>query len=262
MFSGIRKHLTYTNVVVTLALVFAMSGGAYAASRYVLTSTKQIKPSVLAQLKGKPGAAGAQGPTGPAGSAGPTGPQGPAGAKGEPGANGASGKDGVSVTNSAEQKGANCKEGGSKFVAASGTTYACNGENGKNGTTGFTATLPKGSTETGSWAVDVHAASQVGVGPIGFSIPLVGPLAGSQVQFVGAAGNGSTCPGTAADPKAEEGNLCVYGGILAGVKFVAILNSSAFEGGASKAGAVAEFESESGASEGGFGFGTWAVTAE
>jgi hypothetical protein len=36
----------------TLALVFAMSGGAYAARRFVITSTKQIKPSVLKSLSG------------------------------------------------------------------------------------------------------------------------------------------------------------------------------------------------------------------
>lgn len=32
MFSRIRKRLTYTNVVLTLGLVFAMTGGALAAS--------------------------------------------------------------------------------------------------------------------------------------------------------------------------------------------------------------------------------------
>ena len=47
MFSRIRKRLTYANVAMTMALVFAMTGGAYAAKKYVITSTKQIKPSVL-----------------------------------------------------------------------------------------------------------------------------------------------------------------------------------------------------------------------
>jgi hypothetical protein len=37
--------------VAALALVFAMSGGAYAASRYVITSTKQISLEVLESLK-------------------------------------------------------------------------------------------------------------------------------------------------------------------------------------------------------------------
>lgn len=40
MIGFIRKRLSYANVAVTLALVFAMSGGAYAASRFVITSTK------------------------------------------------------------------------------------------------------------------------------------------------------------------------------------------------------------------------------
>jgi hypothetical protein len=47
MLSKLRRRLTYANVAVTLALVFAMSGGAYAASRYVITSIKQISPKVV-----------------------------------------------------------------------------------------------------------------------------------------------------------------------------------------------------------------------
>jgi hypothetical protein len=39
MFSKIRKRLTYANVAMTLALVFAMTGGAYAAKHYLITST-------------------------------------------------------------------------------------------------------------------------------------------------------------------------------------------------------------------------------
>jgi hypothetical protein len=54
---GRRRRLGYANVVATVALVFAMSGGAFAASKYLLTSTKQIKPSVLAKLKGNRGPA-------------------------------------------------------------------------------------------------------------------------------------------------------------------------------------------------------------
>jgi hypothetical protein len=40
MIGFIRKRLSYANVAMTLALVFAMSGGAYAARRFVITSTK------------------------------------------------------------------------------------------------------------------------------------------------------------------------------------------------------------------------------
>lgn len=74
----IRKHLSYANVVATLALVFAMSGGALAASHYLITKTSQIKPSVLKKLK-TPGKAGPQGPSGPAGTTGLQGKEGPPG---------------------------------------------------------------------------------------------------------------------------------------------------------------------------------------
>jgi len=50
---GFARHLSYANVVSTLALLFAMTGGALAASHYVITSTKQIKPSVLKKLTPK-----------------------------------------------------------------------------------------------------------------------------------------------------------------------------------------------------------------
>ena len=78
-----RRHVTYTNVAATLALVFAMSGSAIAAKHYLLSSTKQIKPSLLKQLR-KPGPRGATGATGPAGAAGLSGPSGPSGASAGP----------------------------------------------------------------------------------------------------------------------------------------------------------------------------------
>jgi hypothetical protein len=179
MFSAIRRRVTYANVVVTLALVFAMSGGAYAASRYVITSAKQIKPSVLKSLQGRAGTSGAQGPAGPAGAAGLAGP---AGAKGEPGAPGKEGPPGK------------------------------NGENGKDGTTGFTKTLPPEATETGVWTGYATAGSstEIVVTPISFNIPLEGELEAGKVHIVDKNGNGSTCPGTAAEPAASPGNLCVY----------------------------------------------------
>jgi hypothetical protein len=77
-----RRHLTYANVAATLALVFAMSGGALAAKHYLVNSTNQINPKVLRKLrgaKGKTGATGPQGKQGAQGAAGTTGAQGPAG---------------------------------------------------------------------------------------------------------------------------------------------------------------------------------------
>jgi Collagen triple helix repeat (20 copies) len=191
MLSGIRKRFTYANVAVTLALVFAMSGGAYAASRYVITSTKQISPKVLKTLKGKAGPAGASGAQGPAGAAGPAGALGPTGPKGETGKEGSPGK---------------------------------NGENGKDGTTGFTATLPSGKTEEGDWSLTQGASSETLVSTgVSFGIPLAEAPAprliradGKEVIFnkekaeVEEVTPSTSCLGSAAEPKANPGDLCVY----------------------------------------------------
>ena len=58
-----------STLIASLALFFALGGTAIAAKHYLITSTKQIKPSVLKQLHG---AQGPQGPAGPQGAAGPS----------------------------------------------------------------------------------------------------------------------------------------------------------------------------------------------
>jgi hypothetical protein len=65
-----RRHLSYANVTATLALVFAMSGGALAAKHYLINSLKQISPNVQKALKGNTGPAGEKGPAGKEGSPG------------------------------------------------------------------------------------------------------------------------------------------------------------------------------------------------
>ena len=193
MSSAIRRrmHLSPATVIASLALVFAMTGGAYAASKYVITSTKQIKPSVLALLKksanGKPGANGAQGPGGGQGPAGAQGPGGAQGPKGEPGPQGPEGKQGE------------------------------RGPKGENGTTGFTETLPAEQTETGTLTVSQNGGA-VMIGQVSFTIPLHTELAASNVHLVNAASHLAECPGTANAPTAEPGNLCIYEGSMSGLK--------------------------------------------
>jgi hypothetical protein len=81
MLEALRKRITPATLIAVLALVLAMTGGALAAKKYVITSTKQISPSVLKKLTGSPG------------------PQGASGAKGDPGPAGRDGTNGTNGTN-------------------------------------------------------------------------------------------------------------------------------------------------------------------
>jgi hypothetical protein len=289
MFSGVRSRLSYANVVATFALVFAMSGGALAASKYLITSAKQIKPSVLSSLKGKagsagaPGAAGPQGPAGPAGGQGPQGPQGPAGGPGGKGENGTS----VTSAESANAIEGHCNgttsggKGGSKFVSGSGTTYACNGKEGSPWTAG--GTLPSGKTETGTWGfatineLGPHFVNEAGIVTVSFPIPLAAPLGEEKVHIINSNGmeinssNEEVTPtecGSAIgvnvdveNPQAKPGSLCIYVG-----KLVNVLTTDAYIEtpgrtalGAGVSGAVIPFVGEGPRQS---ATGSWAVTGE
>jgi hypothetical protein len=84
MFKIMGGRLSYANVTATIALVLSMSGGAVAASHYLINSTKQINPRVLKRLRGGTGPRGPVGPPGPA-AAVPPGAAGAMGGIGPPG---------------------------------------------------------------------------------------------------------------------------------------------------------------------------------
>src|SRR3954454_17753420 len=96
-----RHHVTYANVIATLALFVALGGGAYAAitlPRNSVTSVQVKNGSLLAedfkkgQLKaGKSGPVGQQGAQGARGLGGPAGPPGLTGAAGLNGIDGVDG---------------------------------------------------------------------------------------------------------------------------------------------------------------------------
>ncbi|MGA9875255.1 MAG: hypothetical protein WBQ21_05545 [Solirubrobacteraceae bacterium] len=226
--SKIRKHLTFANATMTLALVFAMTGGAYAASKYVISSTKQISPKVLAALKGKAGASGAQGSVGPAGV------QGPAGAVGVKGETGAAGQNGIQG-----EKGAQGEKGTAGTNGFNGTNGAKGvaGPAGPIGPTGepWTAggTLPVDSSESGQWSFELPqpTGSKSPIpASISFGIPLESALSGAHGHFINfEEGEGEAkfenkedlsevqeafekkeCSGSVKGPKAGSGNLCVF----------------------------------------------------
>jgi Collagen triple helix repeat (20 copies) len=200
-----------STVIAMLALVFAMSGGAYAATKYLITSTKQISPSVLRSLRGASGKPGPVGPAGAAGvgSAGPAGAAGAAGAAGSPGAQG--------------EKGAQGERG-------------LRGEKGAKGTEGspWTAggTLPVGASETGTWVMgEIPGGAAPGTlgltrlsASLSFSIPLAKPIGGPLCEeespecpvhiFEGttipAGCSGTVVEESVTELKASSGNLCVW----------------------------------------------------
>ncbi|MBA3809461.1 MAG: hypothetical protein H0X28_13880 [Solirubrobacterales bacterium] len=98
----IGRHLSYANIAATLALVFAMSGGAIAAtggfssggkfrgcvrangSLTILKAGKSCSKGQTPITWNQAGPQGTKGPTGAAGANGPTGGSGPAGSPGTP----------------------------------------------------------------------------------------------------------------------------------------------------------------------------------
>jgi hypothetical protein len=281
----IRRRITFANVVATVALVFAMAGGAFAASgisrptaahkkgvaarsagkksgKYVITSTGQIKPNVVQSLRGQRGPAGANGATGPAGTQGLKGEQGLAGKNGTNGSNGVNGtkgdkgEPGESVTVTELAKGsALCSEGGVEVSNGSGAGHACNGSAAGGG--GYVEKLPSGKTEAGLWNLSSTNASDEGNIAITFSLPVAIP-AGHIKFFKESSGGTTECKGEAEKPSAEPGYLCIYTESEG--------NGPALSGNvgtiATGLGDIGAYWKMTAAGATAYAYGSWAVTAE
>jgi Collagen triple helix repeat (20 copies) len=262
MLSPLRNRFGIPGVISVIALVFAMLGGAYAAS------DNAGGGKATASAKAKKGPRGPKGPKGPAGPAGPQGPAGPAGAKGDtgaagsngtngndgaPGIDGTDGIDGTSVTTSAASA-EECPSGGIKVTSASPPAKVCNGQS------GFTATLPPEATETGAWAYAVPNL-EVRAAAISFPIPLAAADAASTTVNISNEDPEEfeqECPGTAAEPKAEPGALCLYIGGFSTTAPTAVSRPDFAVLGVGVSGALLDFEQSP---PGSYASGSFAVTA-
>ncbi len=160
------------SIIASVALFFALGGTAIAAHQYLITSTKQIKPSVLKKLKGNVGKTGATGREGLPGREGSQGKEGKEGSQGKEGKEGSQGKEG--------------KEGP------------------------FAGTLPSGKTTTGAWAVRGEGLDTVAITAISFSFPLASRPTVHVVPRGGSPPSG--CSGSVVHPGASPGNLCIFEG--------------------------------------------------
>jgi collagen triple helix repeat protein len=254
MFSLLRNRFGIPGVISVIALVFAMIGGAWAASNDSGGGKASASAKGPRGPRGKPGKTG---PTGPAGAPGLAGAQGPAGANGKDGSPGPQGPKGT--TGPAGPTGPGGPTGKEGTKGATGPT----GPTGATGFSGFTETLPSGKTETGVWSTvggkfGGAVAAEI---PLSFNIPLSEEIAGVNAHVMKkeeSAVAGCT-GGTPKVPKADSGHLCVYTAIGAFEEGFVLQPGVAFNGGASRSGAGLVLF---GIEEQELIHGTWAVTAK
>lgn len=229
MFSTIRRRLRLSpaGIVAVTALVFAMIGGAYAASGKLTGKQKKEVKAIAKSFQGK-GPTGAQGPAGPAG---------------------ANGKDGANGSNGAT--------GPTGPIGPTGPTGPI-GPTGPTGFSGFTETLPSGKTETGVWSLLIPAGGEELVNA-SFNIPLGSDLPASNVIYIPEGKEEefeAECPGSAEEPKAANGFACFYTlGVISEKK--PVIGAGPFT---TRQGVTFLFQGEEGGQV--FALGTWAVTAQ
>jgi hypothetical protein len=181
-----RNRFGIPGVISVLALVFAMLGGAYAASQ---------------QEGGKASVSSAKrGPRGPRGPKGPTGDQGPGGPQGLAGVNGKNGATGP--------RGATGPEGPTGPTGPAGSPWTGGG------------TLPPGETEVGTFSVKVTGSDE-NVANISFPVPLPNVVAFEHVLGVNPGETVEHCDGGPGEPKADPGYICIYDNTESGYEVTA-----------------------------------------
>jgi len=143
-------------IIASIALFFSLAGTGLAASKYLITSTKQIKPSVLSSLHGARGAAGAQGAPGAQGAQGPAGTAGAAGAAGAAGTFTTSDLTTVTGTSTTILANANAT---SVATCPSGATVVGGGYSWGGTIPSTAATTSEGPQGTTGWAVTIQDTS-------------------------------------------------------------------------------------------------------
>ncbi|HEY5814998.1 MAG TPA: hypothetical protein VIS95_01500 [Solirubrobacterales bacterium] len=208
MLSPLRNRFGIPGVISVIALVFAMLGGAYAASN---DGGSGAKATASAAKQGPPGPRGKRGKPGPPGPAGPQGPAGPAGAKGDTGAAGSNGQNGAPGA-----KGATGPEGPEGEEGEAGAQ----GATGPEGSPWVAGTVPSGKVMKGTWVLPPATAAAGGEEfyfPISTGVP-INELTSEETP-IGIFEGPPFCLGTATDPEPAvhpitsqmlPGAICIY----------------------------------------------------
>jgi Collagen triple helix repeat (20 copies) len=265
-------------VIGVIALILALGGSAIAAKGGLTGKQKKevakIAKKEAKKFAGKPGATGPAGTNGANGTNGKDGTNGTNGEKGEKGDTGSQGLQGIqgvhgkNVVVGTAPVGpgvGECEEGGATVEVegeASTKKAVCNGLNGSGGGGEFPNFLPPEKTEEGAWSLTAVPTSETEAedfSTISFGLPL--ETAPTYNLVPEETSGGANCPGTAAQPQAAPGNLCVYVELATSEEATP---KPAGGGGSLFTGAHtygAFLGTPAGVAQGEFALGTWAVTA-
>lgn len=260
MISRMHRRLGTAGFIISIvALIAALSGGAYAASG-ALTGKQKKEVEKIARSVSKPGKPGPTGPTGPTGAPGAKGENGSNGTNGTNGTNGKS----VKLVNEEPELCPNEEGFSYEIEGTSDLNEICSATGGA--AAALPATLALGETETGTWATDFFTSASFT--SISFPVRLSAEIDETHVKVVKEGGtppaecnDGVAPPPSVEHPEAKPGYLCLFVEAFAAdasESTVEIFSPSGGGAGAGATGALLKIEDEAGANN--RGFGTWAVT--